>query len=129
MLLPIFNSFWCPDTGLQTRGGEHGFAVEVLSHPVAAFPPLCFFMVSLARNPPGDHMDPGHSTTGDIVLGVSRSISNSASNRFLRCLLFPATSAPAAHVAEFARADSTSQEGSITSFQLVFVWLSYFTYA
>lgn len=90
---------------------------------------LCFFMVSLARNPPGDHMDPAHSTMGDLALGLSRSFSSSASKCFLHCLLFPATSALDAHVAEFARVDSISQEGSIAAFQLVLVWFSYFTYA
>lgn len=86
---------------------------------MAAIPPLFAFLSSLWLVTPlgttWTHYT-ARSTAGDPALRVSRSFSSNAGNRFLRCLLFPSASDPAAHIAEFTRVCSIPQEGSITAF-------------
>lgn len=76
---------------------------------MAAIPHLSAFSSSLWPVTPLGTTRPRHtthSTSGDPALGISRSFSSNAGNRFLRCLLFSSASGPAAHVAAFTRVDA-----------------------
>lgn len=100
------------------RDGEHGFATDALGDPVTAIAPLFAFSSHLWPVFPlgtAYTQHTAHSTTGTL-LWLPITLSSNASNLFLRCLLFPSASDPAAHIAEFTRADGIPWEGSRAAF-------------